>query len=233
MQVLRSVALDRREAASFLWGTSVAPMRPRRSWAMHRLAVVYATREGHTRRIAEHVAATMRSHGDTVDVIDAAHPPPGFDISGYGGFVLAASVHMGKHEREMAAFVKANLAALDRVVTAFLSVSLTEAGAEDRSAPFDRRARAAEQVKATVEAFCHETGLRPSRTWPVAGALLYHQYGFIKRLALKMIARREGGDTDTSRDYEYTDWEALDRFVGEVTAEMEQAAQAWRGPRAL
>lgn len=68
---------------------------------MKPLLVVYATREGHTRRIAEHVAATMRARGDLVDVVDAAHLPPGLDISRYGAVVLAASLHLGKHEREM------------------------------------------------------------------------------------------------------------------------------------
>jgi menaquinone-dependent protoporphyrinogen oxidase len=190
---------------------------------MKPLLVVYATREGHTRRIAEHVAATMRARNDVVDVVDAASVAAGFDVSRYGGVVLAASLHGGKHEREMVDFVKANHAALDRVTTAFLSVSLTEAGVEDRTAPFERRAKAAEEVKAAVEAFCHETGLHPSRIWPVAGALLYREYGVLKRLVLQMIVRRGGGDTDTSRDYDYTDWEALDRFVRGMAEEMERA----------
>ena len=37
-----------------------------------------------------------------------------------------------------------------------------------------------------------------------AGALRYRDYGLLKRLMMKWIARQEGGDTDTSRNYEYT-----------------------------
>jgi menaquinone-dependent protoporphyrinogen oxidase len=33
---------------------------------------------------------------------------------------------------------------------------------------------------------------------------------------MKRIARASGGSTDTSRDHEYTDWEALDRLVDEL-----------------
>ena len=33
---------------------------------------------------------------------------------------------------------------------------------------------------------------------------------------MRLIAKREGAATDTSRDYEYTDWAALDRFVNEL-----------------
>jgi menaquinone-dependent protoporphyrinogen oxidase len=192
---------------------------------MKPLLIVYATREGHTRRIAEHVAATMRARGDTVDVVDAAHPPAGFDVARYGGVVLAASLHLGKHEREMVDFVKANHAVLDRVPTAFLSVSLSEAGVEDRTAPFELRAKAAEDVKRVVESFLHETGLHPSRVWPLAGALAYSEYGVLKRVVMKMIARSAGLETDTSRDYDLTDWAGLDRFVAMMAEEMERAAR--------
>jgi menaquinone-dependent protoporphyrinogen oxidase len=33
---------------------------------------------------------------------------------------------------------------------------------------------------------------------------------------MKRIARKAGAPTDTSRDYQFTDWAALDRFVGET-----------------
>ena len=40
-----------------------------------------------------------------------------------------------------------------------------------------------------------------------AGALRYTQYGLIKRHFMKRISKdRVSADTDTSRDYEYTNW---------------------------
>ena len=47
---------------------------------------------------------------------------------------------------------------------------------------------------------------------------MYSKYNFLVRFFMRRIAQKEGGDTDTSRDYEYTDWEALDRLVDEVAA---------------
>jgi menaquinone-dependent protoporphyrinogen oxidase len=195
---------------------------PAWSQVMKSLLVVYATRDGHTRKVAEHVAATMRARrGDRVDVVDAATVPVGFDVSRYAGAVLAASVHLGKHESEMLDFVKTHREALDRIQTAFISVSLAEADVEDRTAPFERRAKAAEDVKAMVERFFHQTGLHPQRVWPVAGALMYSEYGVLKRLVMRLIAQRAGMETETSRDYDLTDWEGLDRFVAAMAAEME------------
>jgi menaquinone-dependent protoporphyrinogen oxidase len=48
---------------------------------------------------------------------------------------------------------------------------------------------------------------------PVAGALPYTRYNFLVRFLMKRIARKAGGPTDTSRDYDFTDWAALDRFA--------------------
>jgi menaquinone-dependent protoporphyrinogen oxidase len=35
---------------------------------------------------------------------------------------------------------------------------------------------------------------------------------------MRRIAAAEGGETDTSRDYEYTDWAAVERFALEMAA---------------
>jgi menaquinone-dependent protoporphyrinogen IX oxidase len=45
---------------------------------------------------------------------------------------------------------------------------------------------------------------------------------------MKQIARKAGAPTDTARDYEFTDWATLDRFVGDVAraAEVQRLAAA-------
>jgi menaquinone-dependent protoporphyrinogen oxidase len=183
------------------------------------VAILYATREGQTRRIAEHVAATLRTRGFTVEVLEVGRDVSAdFDLTRYAGAIVAASVHIGKHEREMVEFVKSHRAALERVPSAFLSVSLSEAGAEDASATAERRERAAASVKTVVDGFLRQTGWSPTHVHPVAGALLYRQYGTIVRLVMRFIAKQAGATTDTSRDHEYTDWEALDRFADELAS---------------
>ena len=47
----------------------------------------------------------------------------------------------------------------------------------------------------------------------VAGALPYTKYGWLKRMMMKRIVAKAGGDTDTTRDYEYTDWIDLRNFA--------------------
>jgi menaquinone-dependent protoporphyrinogen oxidase len=178
--------------------------------------VLYATRHGQTQRIAEHVATVLRAGGLDADVRDAAAAHGQLDLGGYQAAIVAASVHLGKHEREMVTFVKHHRAELERMPTAFLSVSLSEAGAEDASSPPERRATAAAEAKAVIDAFFQETGWHPLRVKPVAGALRYTKYNFLVRFVMKQIAKQKGSSTDTSRDHEFTDWAALDRFVNDV-----------------
>lgn len=146
----------------------------------------------------------------------------GFDLDRYAAAALAASVHGGKHEREMVAFVKQHRAALDRMPTAFLSVSLGEAGVEDPARTEAQHADAAAAVKRQIDVFLAETGWKPERLAPVAGALLYRQYGVLLRFVMRLIARRSGASTDTSRDHVYTDWAALDHIADELSASIQR-----------
>src|SRR5215468_7722557 len=100
---------------------------------MKAVGVFYATREGQTKRIAEYLQASLHVRGFATDVRNVANTAT-IDLDNYAAVVLAASVHAGRHEREMVRFVKRHLAELGRLPTAFLSVTLSEAGAERATA---------------------------------------------------------------------------------------------------
>jgi menaquinone-dependent protoporphyrinogen oxidase len=193
-----------------------------------RAVIFYATREGHARRIAEHVATELRGHTHEVELYDVKTVAEPIDWRAYDWACVAASVHAGHHEPEMIAFVKRHRQALERLGAAFLSVTLSEAGAEDVRAPKERRERAAADAQQMIDVFLQETGWRPERVLPVAGALAYSRYNFLIRFAMKRIARKAGAPTDTSRDYEFTDWSKLDAFIRGVTLAVDGSAAAQR-----
>ncbi|MGA2711568.1 MAG: flavodoxin domain-containing protein [Bryobacteraceae bacterium] len=185
---------------------------------MKPVLVIYATREGHTRHIAEHLAAALNAHQRSCDLVDAAHVPEEFSVTKYCGAIVSASLHGGKHETEMVKFVKRHLAELQQIPTVFLSVSLSEVTAEDEKASPEKRAEAQADVKRTIESFLAETGWQPSHIAAVGGALMYSRYNFAIRFVMKLIARKAGAPVDTTRDYEFTDWTKLDRLVDEFIA---------------
>jgi len=180
--------------------------------------VFYATREGQARRVAERVAADLRARHTGVDVFDVKHLQSGIDWTPYDFACVVASAHAGRHEREMVRFVQRCRNELQRVGAVFLSLTLSEAGAEDPAKPRALREQSRADVQRMIDGFIADTGWRPERILPVAGALAYSKYNVFIRFVMKRIARKAGAPTDTSRDYEFTDWAAIDRFVAESVA---------------
>lgn len=194
---------------------------------MKSVAVFYATREGQTQKIAERVAARLGKQGFSTEIRNVLDDAELDELSSYAAAILAASVHMGRHEREMVKFVRHHLAELQRLpITAFLSITLSEAGVERQDCGAEQRAEFEAGVTQVLDTFFTETGWHPRHVKAVAGALVYTKYNPVVRFVMKQIAKRAGADTDTSRNYEYTDWVALEAFLDEITTEIESASAA-------
>jgi menaquinone-dependent protoporphyrinogen oxidase len=168
---------------------------------MTKILIGYGTTEGQTARIAEHIADAIRSHGHEAQAVDLKQSPD-VPLNGYDAVVVGGSIHMGKHEEHVVDFVRKHRATLERLPSAFFSVSLAAHGD-------------IENARAYVEQFEQETGWRPTQVGLLGGALLYRKYGFLKRLMMKkIVSDKPGGlSTDTSRDHVYTDWDDVTRFA--------------------
>lgn len=65
--------------------------------------------------------------------------------------------------------------------------------------------------------FERATGWHPRLSRSFAGGLPYTQYGAVTRWMMKLISRQTGRPTDTSRDWEFTDWGAVDQFARDLS----------------
>ena len=147
----------------------------------------------------------IRAHGHQAETADLKHSGdtlPG----GYDGVIVAASVHVGKHEGYVTDFVKKNRGELERLPSALVSVSMAAQGDE-------------ETAEGYVEKFEQDTGWRPAHVGLFAGALLYTHYGFIKKHVMKKIAKDKGSlGHGHTRDYVYTEWDGVRRFTEDFLA---------------
>ena len=175
---------------------------------MKPILVLYASTHGHTAKIAARIAEALEHAGAAVDLrrADRKHDP---SPSGYAAVIAGGSIHAGHHQRELVAWSRRHAASLSTMPSAFFSVSLSAADDTDE-------ARAA--ARKYVDDFVEETGWTPRRTASFAGALQYLEYDFFTRLLIKMMMHKGGHPTDSSQDYDYTDWDAVRRFGGEVAA---------------
>lgn len=172
---------------------------------MKKIFIGYATIEGQTEKIAKEIEKELIASGVQVDLYSVENLPPRFDYDKYNGVILGASVHLSNFPKELRQWVRANAIALSKVHSAFFSVCL---GILDTKNPGTKEA----EFKILAN-FFEDTGWTPSHWTVFAGALKYSKYGWLKKLMLKSIAGSSGGDTDTSRDYEYTDWNAVKMFA--------------------
>jgi menaquinone-dependent protoporphyrinogen oxidase len=169
-----------------------------------RLLIVYGTSEGQTRKIAGFVADHLAQQGHETQLVDAIDAAAAIEPRDFDAVIIAASVHAGRYQSAVIHFVRDRLATINARPNVFLSVSLAAAGGDEEDV---------EGLKKCVAAFTDETGWTPQCIHHVAGAFRYTAYDFLKRWAMKYIAYRKGGPTDTSRDYELTDWDDLTHFV--------------------
>jgi menaquinone-dependent protoporphyrinogen oxidase len=146
----------------------------------------------------------------------ASSRPP---VERFGAVVVGGSIRMGKHQKALVGFCRENRDALLGRPHAFFSVSMSARR---------RFGKGQDEVSKHVSRFVAATGWVPERLWSIAGALQYTKYPWHIRAMLKLIAAMTGAATDTSRDWEYTDWSAVDA-LGEGFAE----ALPWRAFRAL
>lgn len=177
--------------------------------------IVYSTIEGQTKKIAERMARVVEEAGHSTEVMAVREVPVLMAASAPEAVIIAASIHIGKHKQDVERFIGANLALLRSVPSAFVSVSMS-AGSQERRAEAERYANAL-LTRARWE---------PTVVGVVAGALRYSNYGFFKRLMLRKIAGQSGLPTDTSRDWEFTDWRQVDGLAQAMTEALAQTALA-------
>ena len=169
---------------------------------MSRVLILYGTTDGHTHKVAAFLGKTFEQEGCHVDVFDAASGPT-LQLDNYDGVVVAASVHIGGFQRPVRRWVHAHAAWLSRMPTAFLCVCL---------GILEQRPEAQREVEQIMQKFLNQTGWQPTTTMAVAGAVPFTRYTWFKKLVMRRIVAKAGGGTDTGRDYEYTDWDALRTF---------------------
>ena len=178
---------------------------------MTKILIPYGTTEGQTAKIAEVIADVIRGHGGEVEAVDIREVPdpiPG----GYDAVIVGASIHMSQHDKRVVKFVQQNRDLLDRLPSAFFSVSLAAHGDT-------------EEAEGYVGRFEQQTGWRPATIALFSGALLYTHYGFVKRHLMKKIAHDKPGHlgTDTSRDYVYTEWDGVKQFAEDFLTDSAKA----------
>jgi menaquinone-dependent protoporphyrinogen oxidase len=175
-----------------------------------RVLIVYATFDGQTARIAERVGQSLRRDGHAVTLRGIEAIEVLWEIDTHDAVIVGGSIRYGRHSPLLENMVRDRLEDLAQRPGAFYSVCLSAGGPGARP----------DVAKGYREEFLRRTGWRPALDASFAGALLYRRYNPFVRFMMRLIVGAAGGETDASRDYEYTDWNAVDRFAADFAARL-------------
>lgn len=174
---------------------------------MTRCAIAYATKEGHTAKIAARLSLALRAAGLEVDPIDVSTLQTDFSFEGYDAALVCAPIHQEEYPPHMIGFARRQAEWLSAHPSAFVSVSLSALGTDEEDV---------EGLAHCVSEFAIATGWQPARVEHVAGALVFSQYPFFMRQVMKIIARQH--NLPTKGDTDFTDYARLEEFAREFAA---------------
>jgi menaquinone-dependent protoporphyrinogen oxidase len=173
------------------------------------VAVFYATRDGQSRRIAEHI---WRRLGDarTLPAPRDLRPdlPTPTELTQAQLIVLVAAVRYGRHLPEVKSFLNAYsaLPAPPPLALASVNLSARKVGRTTRSGNVYLRKTIARHR------------LAPALAVAFAGRLDYRRYNWRDRQIIRFIMLLTGGPTDPNTRVEYTSWSAVDEFADQIAA---------------
>jgi menaquinone-dependent protoporphyrinogen oxidase len=167
---------------------------------MQKSIIIYSSVDGHTKEICEKIADYMTEDPDIFSVDDNPN------IYDYEKIIIGASIRYGKYRKELFHFIEANIEEIDRRENAFFSVNVV-ARKNEKNKP---------NTNPYVQKFLNSTTWIPNKIDVFAGKIDYPKYKFFDKYAIKFIMWITKGPTDTSKKYEFTDWNKVKDFAENI-----------------
>ena len=159
--------------------------------------ILYSSRDGQTKKIAEFMAQHLE--GDVV----VSPLTEELDLPFFDRVIIGASIRYGHFNKQLYHFVERHHELLNAKSAVFFGVNLT-ARKEGKDTP---------EGNAYVRKFLQRIKWTPAKVGVFAGALLYPRYKWIDRVMIQLIMKITNGETDTTKEIEYTDWGKVKTFA--------------------
>jgi menaquinone-dependent protoporphyrinogen oxidase len=169
---------------------------------VEKVLLLHSSSDGQTIKILHHIESAL-GEGYQCELMDL-NGLPTVDFSSYNRVLIGASIRYGHLNKQLYRFIAANQAALEKYKVGFFCVNLT-ARKEGKNTP---------ETSAYMKTFLKKSPWQPKLQAVFAGALRYPRYGWFDRVMIQFIMRITGGETDTSKEVEYTDWHKVEEFAG-------------------
>ena len=165
---------------------------------MKKILLTYSTVDGHTKTICKKILSYSKTSQVDILPIDTS-----INIKDYDTVVIGASIRYGKYREEIFDFIKENEELLNSKDNAFFSVNVV-ARKENKNKP---------ETNPYLIKFLNKISWQPKILDVFAGKIDYPKYKFLDKYSIKFIMWITKGPTDTSKVYEFTDWNRVKSFA--------------------
>ncbi len=173
---------------------------------MSKILLTYFSVYGQTRKICEALRGELARQGITAELRPLEEAQAGLDA--YDAIVIGASIRHGKHNPAVFDFIARHRTLLEAKPSGFFSVNLV-ARKPEKNTP---------ATNPYVKAFVARSPWKPKLLGVFGGNLDYQRYKPFDRAAIRFIMFLTRGPTDPQTNTEFTDWNEVRRFAGQIAA---------------
>lgn len=168
--------------------------------------IFYFTTDGQTKKIADKLSEQINHEVELVSIKDQA---VNFaeKMANADQIVVGASVRYGHFNPRVYQFIAQYAEQLNSKPSAFYGVNLTARKANRKTA----------ETNTYVRKFLAKIQWKPTLVEVIAGALFYPRYSWFDRIMIQFIMRLTKGETDATKEYEYTDWQQVSQFAQKLS----------------
>lgn len=163
--------------------------------------ILYLSNDGQTKKIAYAIA---KDHTEKSEVINLDKFQG--DLNNFHKIIIGASIRYGHFNKKLYKFIEQNSDILNQKQSFFFGVNLT-ARKEGKNTP---------ETNVYIRKFLARIKWKPKGVGVFAGALFYPRYNFFDKKMIQFIMKITGGETDTSKEVEYTDWQKVKEFAKNI-----------------
>ncbi len=175
---------------------------------MSKILIIYATTDGHTRKICERLQQLVEQQGNQVELLQIDGPHP--DLTQFDKIVVGGSIRYGKHSKLIYEFVEQNQQLLESKPNAFFSVNVV-ARKPEKSQP---------DTNPYLRKFLAQIAWQPKQLAVFGGNLDYPRCGYLDRQMIRLIMWMTKGPTAPDTVVDFTDWDQVEAF-GKTIGEMQ------------
>lgn len=170
---------------------------------MNKVLIIFASRNGHTKTIANDIAIILEQNEKTVELCNIDATSPMRELKSYKHILVMSPVYNKKFMHKVVDFVANNHDELNKVSSILVGVCLSVIKSKKQNEHY-------------INNFLKRTRWNPNEIFILAGRLYYQDYGILEKILLKIMMFMYGEKTKTTEPIIFTDYQEVEKIAQKI-----------------